>query len=104
MIGKGYELCLKDFLEILDVGSNQVGFKRGLECDHAHASFSKVTEEAIISGQPLYALLVDIKGAFDHISHASALLALIHAGLPLAVIRVSYAETFLEHQSFFGEF
>ena len=88
MIGKVFELCLKDLLEILDAGSNQVGFKRGLGCDHAHASFSKVIEEARISGQPLYALLIDIKGAFDNISHASALLALIHAGLPLAVIRV----------------
>ena len=88
MIGKVFELRLKNFLEILDVGSNQVGFKRGLGCDYAHASFSKVIEKARISGQPLYALLVDIKGAFDKISHASALLALIHAGLPLAVIRM----------------
>ena len=88
MIGKVFELCLKDLLEILDTGSNQVGFKRGLGCDHVHASFSKVIEEARISGQPLYALLIDIKGAFDTTSHASALLTLIHAGLPLAVIRV----------------
>ena len=87
MIGKVFKLCLKDLLEILDVGFNQVGFKRGLGCDHAHASFSKVTEEARIFGQPLYALLVDIKRALDNISHVSALLALIHAGLALAVIR-----------------
>ena len=88
MIGKVFELCLKDLLEILDTGSNQVGFKRGLGYNHAHASFSKVIEEAKISGQPLYALLTDIKGAFDNIFHASALLTLIHAGSPLAVNRV----------------
>jgi len=79
---------LKDLFEILDDGSNQAGFKRGLGFDLAHASFSKVIEEARISGQPLYALSVDIKGDFDNISHASTTLTLIHAGLPLAIILV----------------
>lgn len=88
MIGKLFELCIKDLFDYLDVGLNQVGFKKGMGCDHAHATFDTIIKESRSTGSPLYTLLIDIKGAFDNISHASALSALISGGIPLSVVRV----------------
>ena len=48
-----------------------------MECELAHATFDTIINESRFFGSPLYILLIDTKGAFDNISYAFALSALI---------------------------
>ena len=88
IIGELFELCGKDLFEHLDVGLNQAGFKTGMGCDHAHATLDAIVNGSWPSGSLLYTFLIDIKGAVDSISHASALSAQVTGEIPLSVVRV----------------
>jgi hypothetical protein len=83
-----FELSVKSLFVSLDFGSNQLGFTRGTGCDHAHTTFFQILNSSWLKGDPLYCLLIDIKGAFDNLSHASALLSLLKYGLPHNLVNV----------------
>ena len=66
-------MLIKDLFDHLDLGINQVGFKKWMGCDYAHATFDAIINESKSSGSTLYALLIHIKGIFDNVSDASTL-------------------------------
>ena len=70
----------------LNTDELQFGFKKGLGCANAIFVLSETVEYFLTRGSSVFAAALDIKKAFDRVSHHKMFTSLIRAGLPKIVL------------------
>ena len=69
--------------DFLYSSSNQFGFKKGLDCNHAIYTVRKIVDKLIKRGNTVNMCSVDLSKAFDKVNHHGLLIKLMRRNLPV---------------------
>jgi hypothetical protein len=88
IISKVFELCLFNFMSFCSTSVRQFGFKKGCGCNHVVHMIKETVEHFNNKGSTVNIGSIDLRKAFDKVSHHGLLLKLIKLGVPAKVVDI----------------